>query len=76
MSVFLLWLFIAIYMCSLLPIDQKYQMTFGYASKVDYSYLVISNAVINKNWTMLFIYFFEWFENCGRKDDKWHIRKN
>ena len=49
-------------------------MKVGYADKVDYYYLVLSNSGFDQNWTMFVIYFFDLFENCERNDEKWHIR--
>ena len=49
-------------------------MKVGYADKVDYSYIVLSNAGLDQNWTMLFIYLLDWFENCDKNNERWHIR--
>ena len=45
-------------------------MKIGYAEKEDYYYLILSNSGFDKNWTMLFIYFFYLFKNCERNDEK------
>ena len=37
----------------------KYQMKAVYSPKVDYYYLVLTNAGFDKNWTMFFIYIFD-----------------
>ena len=51
-----------------------YQNKVGYAEKADYYHLVIYNAGLDQNWGMNFIYFFDWFKNCERNDEKLHIR--
>ena len=45
-------------------------MKADYAAKFDCSYLVLSNAGFDQNWTMFFIYFFVCFEDFERNDDK------
>ena len=74
MSVVFLWLLIVIDMCYFLRIDRKIQIKVGYAAKVNYYYLVLSNAGLDQLLKMNYIYFFDWFENCERNDDKWHIK--
>ena len=56
-------------------LTNKYQIKVSYAVKVDYYYIVLSNAGFDKKCTMCCIYFFNWFENFERYDDKWHIWK-
>ena len=69
MSVVSIWLFLIIPL-----LTNKYQIKVGYAAKVDYSYLVLSDAGFDHNWIMFLIYFFDWFKMCERYEEKWHIR--
>ena len=71
-SFFNIWLSLTCVLYYLLT--NKYQMKVSYAENIDYYYLVLSNSCFDKNWTVLFIYFLAWFENCEINYEKWHIR--
>ena len=45
-------------------------MKVDYDAKVNYSYLVLFYAGFGQNWTMLFLYLFDSFDNGGRNDEK------
>ena len=49
-------------------------MNFGNAAKVDYSYLVLSDYVLDKNCKMNLIYFFDIFKKYEVNNEKLHIR--